>query len=518
MGTLKEALAQFRGIGLGDVALPDFGSVESATKRVVQKWPYVTVRPTESDWRKIAAELRRRISDRDWKKVRVTEIVGYARVLFSPICSAEPEVAALQEFLIEELLLSEQASLVNGMADVYYESYAENSTLKKFGAALDRRSDLLNSRWSLALASFPDIFNVGKAHVDIAEAMAKMDLPHEELPYLGIVTPFEGGLMEHAHQVFIQKLAPQLSNRDGVEKLFSWIRPAPGVVRQAGAVAIVSALLTHWTTGDPSDELRELIVENLIATYRDPRIDTGQWQGVDKALMNILYRWLTKADMYFFTGVVDDTPFEGKHMWPPRRDFWLSLYDQKKVSHAWVAFCDGARRMAVSKMRTRHQADTRFGRQQSTRGYGSTSLLIMKIGNKIVVDGCHSYKTHIFNEDDLGAPRFPWDEAASYDNRRMIYDAYEVRLRSKTSYRHYPQDSWERNVLFALKQDLPYTAEHEKIKRQREQAAAKNAAAAVAATPAPNVRPSSTTPSASPPQATFSVSQPSARQASCGGD
>lgn len=514
MGTLKEALAQFRGIGLGDVALPDFGSVESATKRVAQKWPYVTVRPTESDWRKIAAELRRRISDRDWKKVRVTEIVGYARVLFSPICSAESEVAALQEFLIEELLLSEQASFVNGMADVYYESYAENSTtLKKFGAALYRRSDLLNSRWSLALASFPDIFNVGKAHVDIAEAMAKMDLPHEELPYLGIVTPFEGGLMEHAHQVFIQKLAPQLSNRDGVEKLFSWIRPAPGVVRQAGAVAIVSALLTHWTTGDPSDELRELIVENLIATYRDPRIDTGQWQGVDKALMNILYRWLTKADMYFFTGVVDDTPFEGKHMWPPRRDFWLSLYDQKKVSHAWVAFCDGARRMAVSKMRTRNQADTRFGRQQSTRGYGSTSLLIMKIGNKIVVDGCHSYKTHIFNEDDLGAPRFPWDEAASYDNRRMIYDAYEVRLRSKTSYRHYPQDSWERNVLFALTQELPYTAEHEKIKRQREQAAAKNAAAAVAATPAPSVRPSSTTPNAPPLQAKVSASQPSARQA-----
>lgn len=514
METLKEALAQFRGIGLGKVALPDFGPIESATKRVAQKWPYITVRTTETDWRKIAAELRRRISEEDWKKVRVTEIVGYARILFSPICGSEPEVAPLQEFLIEELSHSEQASLVNGMADVYYESYAKDSAiLKNFGAALYRRSELLNSRWSLALASFPSVFNVGKAHIDIAEAMAKMDLPHEELPHLGIVTPFEGGLMEHAHQVFIQMLAPQLSNRDGVEKLFNWIRPAPGVVRQAGSIAIVTALLSHWTTRDPSDELRELIVENLIATYRDPRVDTGQWQGVDKALMNIMYRWLTKADMYFFTGVVDDTPFEGKHMWPPRRDFWLSLYDQKKVAHAWVAFCDGASRMALSKIRTRNQTDTRFGRQQSTTGYGSTSLLIMKIGNKIVVDGCHSYKTHIFNEDDLGAPHFPWDEAASYDNRRMIYDAYEVRIRSKTSYRHYPQDSWERNVLWALQQNLPYTAEHEKIKRQREQAAARNAAAAVSATPAPSARPAPPTQSAPPAQATVSAPQPAARPA-----
>ena len=187
---------------------------------------------------------------------------------------------------------------MNGMADVYYESYAPGSAvLKRFGAALCRRSALLNSRWALALASFPGVFNVGKAHIDIAESMAKMELPHEELPHLGIVTPFEGGLMENAHQVFIQKLAPQLSRRDGVERLFNWIRPAPGVVRQAGAVAIITALMSHWATRDPSDELRELIVENLIATYRDPRVDTGQWQGVEKALMNIVYRWLTKADM-----------------------------------------------------------------------------------------------------------------------------------------------------------------------------------------------------------------------------
>ena len=29
----------------------------------------------------------------------------------------------------------------------------------------------------------------------------------------------------------------------------------------------------------------------------------------------------------------------------------------------------------------------------------------MRIGNKIVVDGCHNYRTHIFNRDDPKAPK-----------------------------------------------------------------------------------------------------------------
>lgn len=491
MTSLSESLGQFTGRGLGNVSLPDLGLIESAGNRVIQKWPYVTVRTTETDCHKVAAELRKRVENNDWAKVRVTDVVGYARVLFGPNCRQAPEVKPLHDFLLRELELTDQSSLVNGMADVFYESYClDVSSINRFGDILLQRKNLLNSRWSLALNSFPNVFNVGRAHIEIADAMVKMGLPHEELPHLGIVTPFEGGLMEHAHQVFIERIRPQLSTRDGIEKIFNWIRPAPGVVRQTGAVSIITALLSHWTGREPDTVVKKLITENLIATYRDPRVDRGFWVGVDKPLMDVFFRWLTGADMHFFTSVVDKTAFEGKHMWPPRRDFWLNLFENKKIDHAWVAFSDGARREALSMIQGRSQTDTRFGRQNSG-SYTTTSLLIMKIGNKIVVDGCHSYKTQIFNEDDLGAPHFPWDENASHDNRRMLYDAYEIRTRSKASYRHHPIDSWKRNVLTALRQNVPYTAEHEKIKRQREQTAARNAAAAVN-------RPAQTTPVATP--------------------
>jgi hypothetical protein len=518
MTSLSEALRQFTGRGLGNVSLPDLGLVESAGNRVIQKWPYVTVRTTETDCHKVAAELRNRIEKNDWAKVRVTDVVGYARVLFGQNCRNSHEVKPLHDFLLKELQLTDQSSLVNGMADVFYENYCVDvPSIKRFGDVLLERRSLLNSRWSLALNSFPSVFKVGQAHIEIAEAMVRMSLPHEELPHLGIVTPFEGGLMEHAHQVFIEKIRPQLSTRDGMEKIFNWIRPAPGVVRQAGAVSIVTALLSHWTAREPDTVIKKLITENLIATYRDPRVDRGFWVGVDKPLMDVFFRWLTGADMHFFTNVVDKTAFEGKHMWPPRRDFWLNLFENKKIDQAWVAFSDGARREAISMMQVRSQTDTRFGRQNSG-SYTSTSLLIMKIGNKIVVDGCHSYKTQIFNEDDLGAPHFPWDDNASYDNRRMLYDAYEIRTRSKASYRHHPIDSWKRSVLTALRQNVPYTAEHERIKRQREQTAARNAAAAVnrpveptqvtTPIPAPTTRPVQTAAPAAPPRQPQAVPAP----------
>ena len=46
-----------------------------------------------------------------------------------------------------------------------------------------------------------------------------------------------------------------------------------------------------------------------------------------------------------------------------------------------------------------------FGEQVAGGGRSNTSLLIARIGNKIVVDGSHSYKVHVFPADHPRAPR-----------------------------------------------------------------------------------------------------------------
>jgi hypothetical protein len=99
------------------------------------------------------------------------------------------------------------------------------------------------------------------------------------------------------------------------------------------------------------------------------------------------------------------TATQNNHMWAPRRDFWLALFEEGRISEAWVAFGSAAREYARNNLMRSGATDInkRFGRQQD-RG-GNTSLLIMKIGNKTVVDGCHSYKTHIFSRDEDAAPQ-----------------------------------------------------------------------------------------------------------------
>lgn len=125
--------------------------------------------------------------------------------------------------------------------------------------------------------------------------------------------------------------------------------------------------------------------------------------------------------MQFFIGVVNAT--QDSHMWPPRRNFWMKLYNQGRIDAAWVAFSPSAADYARRNlMGGRGQSsERRFGRQIAGGARSNTSLLIMKIGRKIVVDGCHSYRTHIFDEGHRSAPPL---FAASCDCDGIMRSAY----------------------------------------------------------------------------------------------
>jgi hypothetical protein len=180
--------------------------------------------------------------------------------------------------------------------------------------------------------------------------------------------------------------------------------PKSGSQLETGAGPAIEALLSVWQHETPPDDVRHELSEAIVNAYNDPRLHRGGiWSGFDPQLRAVLLRWLTKQDMKFFCDMVTAT--QDSHMWPLRRDFWLDLYEDKMIDEAWVAFGGSARQFARSQlMQTGSEnSNRRFGRQLD-RG-GSTSLLVMRIGTKIVVDGCHSYRTHIFRQDDPKAPK-----------------------------------------------------------------------------------------------------------------
>lgn len=75
-----------------------------------------------------------------------------------------------------------------------------------------------------------------------------------------------------------------------------------------------------------------------------------------------------------------------------------------------------------------------FGRQTARGTRINTCLLVLKIGSKVVVEGSHDYKVHVFKE---GASRTP----KLYQQR---YDCEEIRLiPGAASQRHFPEGYWQ---------------------------------------------------------------------------
>lgn len=130
--------------------------------------------------------------------------------------------------------------------------------------------------------------------------------------------------------------------------------------------------------------------------------------------MDTFLRWLTGENIRFFLDVVSEV--EDSHMWAPRRRFWLGLHEQGRIDAAWVAFDDAGAQLAHRRVSRRSDGATKSYGRQTAAGRATTSLLVMKIGRKIVVEGSHSYKIHIFDESSANAPRLYLD---GYDCERI---------------------------------------------------------------------------------------------------
>jgi hypothetical protein len=276
-----------------------------------------------------------------------------------------------------------------------------------------------------------------------------MSDPYTELLRLGVRNPHGGGFMDLAHLSLTSLVRPNLSERNLIDWYIRWLRP-PGKVegRNTGAELAIEALIHPWLEKTPEDKLRSYLVETLIELYGDPRIKSGGvWGGIDERYMSIVHRWLTREDMRFFTGVVDAT--QKDPMWPPRRDFWLKLYDEGKIDAAWAALSSEAFEYARKHLMRQDakNAYTRVGYQKARQ---NTSLLIMRIGNKIIVDGCHSYRTHVFDIADPMAPKL-FEEGYDCDQIMKASDCRDP----GASKSHNSIPSWSRWVRDKINADVP---------------------------------------------------------------
>ncbi|MXU65915.1 EH signature domain-containing protein [Oceanomicrobium pacificus] len=418
-------------------ALPSLEQIRRRISNIRSRWPNAVRTPEDRDRETLAMEMLRRVTEWDWSNITTQRVTSAAIAVFDDDRRSRLDLSPVREFYFTEIATREPGAFLDGMVGVYIESFTPGAEhTQNLAKALEDRSDELGARHLNLITALPELFRPEAVTYALASIMLEADDAYAHLKAIGLSSPHTTGLAKAAQKTFIERLAPDLINAEARRKLFNWLTPAKGPVLQAGAGPAVEALLAPWRDRNPSDATRNELSETIIAAWNDPRLYAGGiWSGFDKELRAVLLRWLTHQDMKFFCDMVTAT--QNSHMWPPRRDFWLKLYQDKLIDEAWVAFGSEARRYARQNLLRGDKTNMnhRFGLQLD-RG-GSTSLLIMRIGNKIVVDGCHSYKTHIFRADDTKAPKL-------YKSR---YHCDDIMRASSNSKPHNSIPRWSQWVL-----------------------------------------------------------------------
>lgn len=424
-------------LGLNVRALPPLDLLDRGIKRIIDRWPDVVAQPDDRDRDKLAKEMLRRVLQWDWSDIKTARIIAAAFAVFDEERCQRDDLVKVRQFYIDEIETSASVTFLDAMARVYVDTFRVGAAhTAALAQRLTRRLSDFGARIRDLIIKLPGLFSPEHAPDDLANLMRQSSDPYEALKALGLRTPHASGLCHAAHGMFVEAIASSLKRPDARDQVLRWLIPEHGNALETGAAKAVEALLAAWRTETPPEDVRADLSERIIRAYNDPRLHNGGiWSGFDPELKNILLRWLTKQDMRFFCDMVDAT--QDSHMWPPRRDFWLQLYEDGRIDEAWVAFGSTARRYALEKVKGSSDAslNRRFGRQ-TDRG-GSTSLLIMRIGQKIVVDGCHSYKTHIFRADDPKAPKLYQSE----------YFCDDIMRRSRLSKPHTSIPVWSQWVL-----------------------------------------------------------------------
>jgi len=404
---------------------PSLANLASAAERIFQRWPNVVVKPQERDRDAMVDAMRLRFERNDWSGVTMADVTSAAVALFDNERRSREKLAELRQFYCDEIVSSgpRRTTFLNAMFAVYLESYVPGAPHTiALAHALGQVRRKIGAQWATLLASFPACLDPKNAHVSLSERMAQMKSPWDELRGLGLRSPHAPGLMDHVHLLFVERTAATLNERSAIDRFIGWLQPEGQSARASGSAEAISALLAPWAYENPTEGDKHYLVKWLTTMYGDPRVcgDNAIWAGVPENLRAIMERWLTGENIRFFLDVV--SAVETSHMWEPRNKFWLGLHEQGRIDAAWVAFSDDAAELA--KTIATDNEFLRFGRQVGTRE--KTSLLILRIGNRIVIEGSHNYKVYVFHNGSRHAPKL---YEASYDCNaiRLLTGSWSIR-------------------------------------------------------------------------------------------
>lgn len=370
------------------------GPIEQAVEQIERAFPEVGSRaPSDVDAtidRVADAQL-----NGDWSGITSGDVALVLRAYFN---GKHVMPDALRQFLAAEANATTNPRLLDALVRAYLETWEAGSPKTQVLCRLVLAgSQKLDARWRMVFHSCPGFLDLEAGPAAVGKRMVDVPDPYLWLKSIGLPAPHEQGFMRHAHAAFLE-YTPEPQNAETLEKLVSWVTPsdAPALF-DSRAAEVVDRILAPWVEKACPARFQEICVGRLLDRFGDPRNENPAfWGQVDEPNKRVIFKWLARKSMQAMFEVVTEAERHSAsgHQWRDRGRFWLSLYDEGRIEDAWVALGEKAIPVARSlHQRTQDKAYLSFGRQISRP---DTCLLIMKIGTKIVVEGSHNFRVHVF--------------------------------------------------------------------------------------------------------------------------
>ncbi|MFD2677012.1 EH signature domain-containing protein [Camelimonas lactis] len=382
-------------------ALPNFKELNKTLQRVSERYDQPRKKPLQHA-RQYLDEFAQKLDTADWRATPLSFVTQVASFAFDRTFRGVEQYENIRRFMIREAEVSTRSSFLSALVDVYIESFepgAKHTSL--LSRALYDARDRNAPRWRKLFDAVPDFLLHDKAVNQLAALMQQMDDPWHGLRALGLRQPHAPGLMDHVHAAFVRGARKTCEGPEGVKRMLGWLKPPGHAVRRVGAGDAINVMLSPWTGPDCPSEISTLLIDNLTAYYGHPRVGRDAvWNEVDPELERMFMRWLVHADFRFLFRILREV--EPSHMFPDREAFWLTELEAGRVQELWVAFRPEGYRLAQQRL---PDGGREAGRFALLKGGGPRSLLFMRVGEDIVVEGTHSFPICFFNATSRRAPR-----------------------------------------------------------------------------------------------------------------
>lgn len=201
----------------------------------------------------------------------------------------------------------------------------------------------------------------------------------------------------------------QLGSNDHNDKLLQplidWFSPNSDAPRFPGERPfLATSLLLPWSNTEPTDAVRNQLINLFLHVIGDPRLSSIAWKNVNRAATEVMLRWLAQGSLEQFLRVVDKVA--PGHQWEFRRAFWGAYIRAGFVRDAWVVFAPAGQRWAE---RLSDEADdTSMSRFGKLTGFGDKkhAVLLLRIGDLVVGDWSHNGTLRIWKSGNSHAPAF----------------------------------------------------------------------------------------------------------------